>query len=95
MTQSNEFDSAKWKSQRGADPTHNERPYLLAAAEKAIQVGMSREAVTELLGEPDSFDEATSTAVYELGVSKVGVDEEFFEIRYADGKVAAHRWGRR
>lgn len=95
MTHSNDFDSAKWKAQRTADPKNNERPYMLAAVEKAIHIGMPRDDVTRLLGEPDSFDAATSTAVYELGVSKVGVDEEFYEIRYADGKVAAQRWGRR
>ncbi len=89
------FDSASWKSQRGADAQHNRRGTMVAALEKSIAVGMPRAQVLGLLGEPDSTDAASSTDVYELGVAQYGVDEEFYQIHYQDGKVASHRWGRR
>ena len=89
------FDSATWKSQRGADAQQNRRGGMVASVEKAIHAGMPREQVLALLGEPDSTDAATSTDVYELGVAQYGIDEEFYQVQYADGKVLAHRWGRR
>lgn len=95
MQTTSSFDSASWKSQRGADAQHNRRGTMVAALEKSIAVGMPREQVLALLGEPDSTDAATSTDMYELGVAQYGVDEEFYQIQYQDGKVASHRWGRR
>ena len=68
---------------------------MLASAENAVQAGMSRDEVIALLGEPDIRDAAAATDLYELGVARYGIDEEFFEITYQDGKVASHRWGRR
>lgn len=95
MQTTSSFDSASWKSQRGADAQQNRRGTMVAALEKSIDVGMPREQVIALLGEPDSTDAATSTDMYELGVAQYGVDEEFYQIQYQDGKVATHRWGRR
>lgn len=89
------FDSASWKSQRGAEAQQNRRGTMVAALEKSIAVGMPRAQVLDLLGEPDSTDAAGSTDIYELGAAQYGIDEEFYQIRYQDGKVAAHRWGRR
>lgn len=89
------FDSASWKSQRGAEAQQNRRGTMVAALEKSIAVGMPRAQVLDLLGEPDSTDAAGSTDMYELGAAQYGIDEEFYQIRYQDGKVAAHRWGRR
>lgn len=90
-----QFDSATWKSQRGADAQNNRRGSMVAAVEKAVDTGMSRDQVIALLGEPDSTDAATSTDLYELGVAQYGIDEEFYQVQYQDGKVASHRWGRR
>ena len=90
-----QFDSSAWKSQRGVGAQQNQRGPMVASAEKTVQVGMSRDEVIVRLGEPDSSQAATSTEVYELGVARYGIDEEFFEITYQDGKVASHRWGRR
>lgn len=95
MQTTSSFDSASWKSQRGADAQQNRRGTMVAALEKSIAVGMPREQVLALLGEPDAIDAATSTDMYELGVAQYGVDEEFYQIHYQDGKVASHRWGRR
>lgn len=89
------FDSDAWKSQRGADARQNKRGRMVEGLEKALHADMPREDVIGLLGEPDSSDAANSADVYELGVSEYGIDEEFYEIRYQDGKVASHRWGRR
>ena len=88
-------DSAAWKSQRGADTLNNRRNTMVAAVEKTIRTGMSRDEVIALLGEPDIVDAEASTDTYELGAARFGVDEEYYEIRYEHGKVAAHHWGRR
>ena len=95
MQTTSPFDSTAWKSQRGVGAQQNQRGPMVALVEKAIHVGMSRDDVVLLLGEPDTSDAATSTDVYELGVARYGIDEEFYEIRYQNGKVESHRWGRR
>ncbi len=95
MQTTSQFDSNAWKSQRGVDTRQNTRGTMVASVEKAIDAGMSRDEVIQLLGEPDSSDAATATDTYELGVAKYGIDEEFYVVVYRDGKVASHRWGRR
>lgn len=95
MQTTTQFDSSAWKSQRGVGAQQNQRGTMVASVEKAVQAGMSRGDVIALLGEPDSSDAATATDTYELGVAQYGIDEEFYEIIYQDGKVATHRWGRR
>ena len=95
MQNPSNFDSNAWKSHRGAGATENQRGGMVSSVEKAVQVGMSREDVIRLLGEPDSSDAASATDVYELGVARYGIDEEFYQITYQEGKVASHRWGRR
>ena len=95
MQNTPQFDSNAWKSQRGADARQNQRGTMVSSVEKAVHEGMPREEVIALLGEPDHSDAATATDQYELGVAQYGVDEEFYEIVYRDGKVASHRWGRR
>lgn len=87
------FDSATWKSQRGVTGTDNRRGALVGAAGEALEPGMARDAVHALLGAPDSTREDVD--VYELGRSPYGVDEEYFEVRYRDGRVASHALGRR
>lgn len=97
MQNTSQFDSSAWKSQRGAGAQQNQRGTMVASVEKAIHAGMARDEVIQLLGEPDNSEAATetSTDTYELGVAQYGIDEEFYEIVYQDGKVASHRWGRR
>lgn len=100
MQQTATFDSDAWKAQRGAPPLENRRPAMVSGLEPLIQVDMPRADVLALLGEPDSTrrddkDAALSIDIYELGVSGVGVDEEFYEIRYRDDRVASRRWSRR
>jgi hypothetical protein len=95
MEQTSSFDSGAWKAQRGAAAQDNTRGSMLAAAEAAVQPGMSREDVLRLLGEPDASDTATSTDTYELGVAKFGIDEEYLAIHYRDGKVESRQWQRR
>ena len=95
-----DFDSDAWKAQRGAAPLEVRRAGMMSALEELVPVDMPRDAVVALLGEPDSMrqdraDAAVSIDVYELGVSGVGVEEEYYEIRYRDGRVASRRWSRR
>jgi hypothetical protein len=95
MQTTSNFDSDAWKSQRGVDAKENQRGPMVSSVEKAVKTGMSRDEVVRLLGEPDISDAASATDVYELGVARYGIDEEFYEIKYQDGKVTSHRWGRR
>ncbi len=95
MEQTSSFDSGAWKAQRGVAAQDNTRGSMIAAAEAAVQPGMPREDVLRVLGEPDATDAATSTDTYELGVAKFGIDEEYFTVRYRDGKVDAREWHRR
>ena len=95
MEHQTQFDSDAWKSQRGAAATDNRRGSMIPALEKALHEGMTRDQVVALLGEPDISDAKAGTDEYELGLAGYGVDEEFYEIRYRDGKLASHRMGRR
>lgn len=95
MQETTNFDSAAWKSQRGAKPLDNQRGSMVSALAKLVADGMPREEVIGLLGEPDSSNATTGVDIYELGVSDAGIDEEYYEIRYQDGRVASHRWARR
>ncbi len=95
MEQTPRFDSDAWKAQRGVAAKDNTRGGMLAGMEAAVQPGMSRDDVLRLLGEPDSRDAETGVDTYELGVAKFGVDEEYYEIRYRDGKVESRQWQRR
>jgi hypothetical protein len=87
------FDSNTWKSQRGQPARQNQRGEMVGILQQTLQAGMRREEVIRLLGEPDRSDEGID--IYELGVSPFGIDEEYYEIKYQDGAVVSHRWGRR
>ncbi len=93
--QTQTFDSDAWKSQRGARAQDNRRGGMVSSLDTSIRAGMPRAEVIGLLGEPDSRNAETDTDVYELGVSDLGIDEEYYEIRYRDGNVVSHRWARR
>lgn len=95
QTQTGGFDSDAWKSQRGVAALDNRRGAMVASLEGVVREGMPRADVLAALGEPDTRDAGSGVDVYELGVSGVGVDEEYYEIRYQDDRVASHRWGRR
>lgn len=95
MEHQTQFDSDAWKSQRGAAATDNRRGSMLPALEKALHTGMTRDQVVALLGEPDISNAQTGIDEYELGLAGYGVDEEYYEIRYRDGKLESHRMGRR
>lgn len=94
-TDTKPFDSATWKSQRGVAGTDNRRGPLVEALATAIRSGMTRDEVHGVLGEPDSTRAASSIDVYELGRTPYGVDEEYYEVRYRDGRVDTHGMGRR
>lgn len=95
MEQQPQFDSDAWKSQRGAAASDNRRGGMLPALDKVLHAGMTRDEVVKLLGEPDHSDTQAGIDQYELGLAGYGVDEEYYEIRYRDGKLESHRMGRR
>ncbi|MFD0724362.1 hypothetical protein [Lysobacter brunescens] len=68
---------------------------MLPALDKVLHAGMSRDEVVKLLGEPDHSDTQAGVDQYELGIAGYGVDEEYYELRYRDGKLESHRMGRR
>jgi hypothetical protein len=89
MTDS-KFDSDAWKAQKGAKITENRRAALVPALEREMRVGMTRNEVRELLGEPDSTTDRSDT--YRLGVAPFGIDPEFYRITYdAQGRVTTFR----
>lgn len=91
---SNAFDSDLWKSQRGVQGTDNRRGGMVPEVRTALRMGMERTQVHALLGPPDSGEEDGSIDVYMLGRSPYGIDDEYYEVRYADGRVVAHQFGR-
>lgn len=93
--QTQTFDSDAWKSQRGVRAQDNRRGGMVPSLDTSIREGMPRADVIALLGDPDSRNDETDTDVYELGVSELGIDEEYYEIRYRDGNVVSRRWARR
>lgn len=90
--QTKTFDSETWKAQRGAEATANKRVHMVSELEAAVHVGMPRAEVIRLLGEPDSRRVEKDTDLYFLGLS-MGPDEQYYEIRYEDGKIALMRLG--
>jgi hypothetical protein len=84
------FDSQKWKAERGNETSKNPRVTMVGEAEKLLRVGMTREEVTALLGEPDG--NANTRFEYLLGISPVGIDFEVFIIEFdAQGKLVRFR----
>ena len=86
------FDSNTWKSQRGASAKDNKRITLVPTLEARIRVGMSREEVIKVLGEPDSSNQEGNAVKYFLGLS-MGPDQQYYEIRYQNGVVTTMRLG--
>jgi hypothetical protein len=91
-----DFDPQRWQAERGlSEEGDSKRNSMLEALERDhLRIGMSREAVRSLLGEPDT---ATRTADrYELGPSPVGVTLESYLIEYdSQGKVVSFGLRRR
>jgi hypothetical protein len=86
------FDSNTWKSQRGASAKDNKRITMVPTLEARIRVGMSREEVVQILGEPDARDQQANADKYFLGLS-MGPDQQYYEIRYQNSAVATMRLG--
>lgn len=74
------FDSAAWKAQSGNYEDDNPRDGMVASLKKRLRAGMSKQAVLDLLGPPDTIREAGE--VYFLGRSAYGVSYEVFVLRY-------------
>lgn len=93
MQTTQDFDASAWKSQRGVDLEENKRIYMAGGLEQVIHVGMRREDVIALLGQPDYTEkgETTSTDVYYLGISPYAGDTQEYDIQYQDRKVISHR----
>lgn len=88
--QTDSFDSDTWKAQRGAKAPDNKRVHMVSALEATVRVGMPRDEVIRLLGEPDSHDPETGTDQYMLGLAW-SPDEKYYEIKYQNGVVASLR----
>ena len=84
------FDSAKWKAERGNTSHKNPRIGMVSGVEGLLRVGMTREEVVALLGEPD--DEKPGKFTYDLGASPVAVDFEYFVLEFdGAGKLTKFR----
>lgn len=89
--QTDTFDSTTWKAQRGASALDNKRGGMVSELERSVRVGMTRAEVIALLGEPD-MGQQTESEKYLLGLA-FGPDEQYYEIRYREGKVESLRLG--
>lgn len=84
------FDAQKWKAEKGNVTSKNARITMVGEAEKLLRIGMPRQEVTALLGEPDGND--NNRFEYLLGVSPVGIDFEVFIIEFdAGGRLKSFR----
>lgn len=83
-----QFDAAAWKAQRGIPEARNRRNDMVVAARDRLRAGMTRAAVVDILGEPDSR-KADGIEVYALGASPFGIDPQYLELTYRDERLAA------
>jgi hypothetical protein len=80
------FDSDHWKAQYDVDDRDNPRAGMVTALERLLTPGMSRDAVLDLLGRPESQD--VNQFRYSIGVSPYGIDYEYFVVEFdRDGLV--------
>lgn len=86
---STRFDSTLWKSQRGVPDEKNRRNDMAVAAREQLRVGMTREAVLAILGEPDSRKSDDTIDVYAVGASPLGIDPQYLELTYRNGRLAS------
>lgn len=86
---STRFDPAAWKSQRGVPDEKNRRNDMAVAAREQLRVGMRREAVLAILGEPDSRKSGDTIDVYAVGASPLGIDSQYLELTYRDGRLVS------
>ncbi|WDS34957.1 hypothetical protein [Pseudoxanthomonas sp.] len=93
MQDTDTFDSNAWKAQRGVEFEKNQRVHMLSAMKKFIHVGMARQEIIALLGEPDYSDKdgTQSLDVYYMGIPEFSIDTQQYEIRYQNGKITSHR----
>ncbi|WP_294252606.1 hypothetical protein [uncultured Sphingomonas sp.] len=82
-----QFDKSAWAAERGNYDGENRRGAMVSQLGGAgVVAGASREAVRELLGEPDSS--GPSADIYYLGRSATGPSFEIYRIEYdAAGKL--------
>lgn len=83
------FDSAAWKAQRGVPYEKNSRNAMVVAARDRLHVGMTRDEVVALLGEPDSRKQDGAVEVYAVGTSGLAIDAQFLELTYRDGRLVS------
>jgi hypothetical protein len=85
---SGNFDSKIWKEQYKKHETKNPRGWMVVdLKEHHLREGMTHAEVRLLLGEPDQ--KRGTSDVYNLGISPVGVDFEYFVLEYDNGGLLA------
>lgn len=91
---SGKFDQVKWQNEHGNYDGNSTRLAMLSDLEQNyLRIGMDRQSVIEMLGEPDSIRD--SSTVYYLGGSPYGIDSELLTIEFdANGVLASSRWSR-
>lgn len=85
------FISDDWKSQRGVATANNRRSAQLPGLKSLLREGMSRQDVLDILGEPDRSDADAGVDAYVLGTSPFGIDAEYYELRYHQGRLVSHQ----
>jgi hypothetical protein len=88
--QSEKFDSAAWKSERGMSEADMTRVGMLSKLEKELKPGMPREDVLELLGPPDDSTKDGSVDTYLLGIG-MSPDPQYYKLTYKDGALTSSK----
>jgi hypothetical protein len=84
-----EFQSDRWKAERGTYGPDNPRKGMLKGAEALLQPRMTQDQVLVLLGEPEARE--NSLWRYGLGALGFGVDLSYLVIEFAaDGRLKRH-----
>lgn len=86
----NSFDTSRWVAEKGNFDRASARDDLMPAAVKQLRVGMTRDEVLRLFGEPDSRDEDTFS--YYLGRDRLGMHFSAWDVHFdAQGRVHSHQ----
>jgi hypothetical protein len=84
------FNSDQWKAQYSSRARDNPRAGMVTELEGQLRPGMTRTEVVALLGEPET-EEEPARYVYALGMSRFGLDYEYFIVEFdREGKLVRH-----
>ena len=89
-TNTSTFDADIWRAQKNTIEKNNPRATMIKELEeKYIRLGMSRQQIITLLGEPDTSTK--NIDIYEIGTPPFSIGLEVYEINYQGDIVVGFR----